>query len=447
MTNRPENVYSYMFTGLLALQAIILFYWAATMPIASAYEGEIMRAAAQMVKSGNWFMPRLADHKVVYHTPILAYWLAAAGHVLFPKNLIGFRLLNILFYLPAFWGFFVLSKKYLDARTAFFSCCILVSSLAFTWQMQLATPDGPAAIFFCGALAGFYLILKTNDHKFFWLLYGCLAAGLLIKGLVSLLLPLLIMMVYLMFKIKMNGAVLKKLLPGKGFLLLLLLCVPWYLYAGIQEQGNWLSRFWTDYHWQQYFSDNPQAEGAFYMPFLYLILMMLPFGIFLPLSFSYSWKYRIKKDLLLLSLLSIILILLFYAFSGTFYPHYLLAALPLSALAIGYRFSSKAGRSLLKMGMNVEIGIMALLAILIPFACWYILKEDVEGNHSLTLLFIFLLAILPLGTMGTGVLWANKRTDDGMTLLAISYLLFSAILVYFAQINNTLSNYLDLLVY
>lgn len=443
MTNRPEYVYPYMFAGLIILQALLLFYWAATMPVASAYEGDIIFVAEEMLKSGNWLWPKTVENRLVYHTPVLPYMLAAAGHALVPFNLAGFRLFGILLYLPALWGFFSVIRIYLNARTAFYSSCIIACCLPFIWQMQLATPDGLLAILAAGAILGFYLLLKTNKQKYFWLLYLSLAAGMLIKGLPALVLPLLIMMVYLMFKVKMNGTAIKKLSPGKGVLLVAAIVLPWYAYAGFKSGGSWLTIFWDEFHRQQYFHENLQAEGAFYLPFLYIILMLLPFGVYFPRSFSYSWKYRFKKDFLLLSGLFVMIVLFFYAFSGTFYPHYLLPALPFAAVAIAYRFDAVSGRSLVKMSMDAEHALLALLAFLIPGACLYLLSEGSGAGFEFQLLNILLAAVLPAGTLITLWLWVKKRTDEGMAALVFSYILFFFLLLSAAQNNPDLHEWLQ----
>lgn len=447
MINRTENVYSYMFTGLLVLQAIILLFWAVTMPVASVYEGELIFAAENMVRTGKWLWPETARNKVVYHTPVLPYWFSAAGHLLIPAGLSGFRIFHLLLYLSGLSGFLWLVKNYLNARTAFYTGCILTACLPFLWQMQLSTPDGPAAIFAVGALSGFYLRLKTNKKRYLWVLYGSLAAGMLSKGLLILVIPLLIMMVYLMFKIKMNETALNKLKAGKGVLLTLLIVLPWYAFAGFKDGGRWLSIFLNKFHWQQYVHGNTEAEGAFYLPYLFVLLMLLPLGVYFPRSFSYSWKYRVKKDFLLLAGLSILIILLFFAFSDTFYPHYLLPALPFCAVAIAYRFDAVSGRPLIKMGMTAEHFILALFALLIPAGCWYLLWMKSEGGPELNLYPIILVSILPLGTCITFFMWHKKQTEQGLMVLTFSSLLFFALLLYIASANPALWGWLSKVLY
>lgn len=438
MINRPDTLYRYLFLALLAAMALLLIAWAAFMPATSGYEADIMEAASVMVNDGGWGLPRLESGQTVYHTPILPYWLAAAGHLLIPGSFLGYRLLQLVLALLALWGYFTGIKNYLDARTAFYSCCILISSLFFCWQLFLSTPDSLAALSIAAAVFAFYFYLKSNNPRYFWLLYGSIAVGILSKGLLPLLIVLLIMVVHLMFRIKMNSASFEKIRFYRGMGLVLLLVLPWYGYAGFISGGSWLIHFLQDFHLHRYFGESGEVEGAFYLPFAFIILGLLPFGVFLFRALPYGWRYRVRKDLLLLSLLSLIIILLFFGFSNTFYPHYILFALPFGALLIGYRLGQAAGRPLMKMNVSLGIVLLGILAVVVPLYLYAALSTMPEGSLQ-NVLFGILLALPPLGTISCLLLWSRKETDIGIMVLSLGYLFFNALLVYFMQQYGVLS--------
>ena len=445
MFKRPENLYTYLFTALLVLLAALLIYWGLSIP-AVGYEAHFYEAASLFLQEGNIFLPRLSNGELLYHTPLFPYWLSSLGHWLLPNTPLGFRLMHILFALLAFWGFFTTAREYLDARAAFYSCCVLLSSLPFCWQLILATPDSLLAISICMVLFSFYRFLKTRKKSYLGWLYGALTAGILFKGLAGLFLPVLMMMVYLMFKIKMDGRTLERLQAGKGFLLVLLLTTPWFVYIGIQTGGTWLQEFFLGYHIERFFGKSDEAEAAFYLPFLYSILLLLPFGVFLPASFSYAWKLKVKKDLLMLACLSLLLALLFFAISDTFYPHYLLPALPFAALLIGFRFSSMAGRPLLKMKSSVGLALLVLLSFGLPVFLYLTIGGSLTAEGDFPLLqYYALLGILPVGTLVSLFLWHRKKTDAGFCLLSFAFLLFNVLLVQLAGREEILWNELSIL--
>lgn len=438
MINRPENIFRYLFIALMTALAVLLLFWASFMPAASSYEKEIMEAAAVMVSDGDWGIPRLQNGAILYHTPILPYWLAAAGHVLWPDSYLGYRIMQLLLGLLAFGGYFKVIREYLDARTAYYSSCVLVSALFFCWQLNLSTPDSLYALSIGVPVFAFYFYLKTTKEQYFWWLYGGIAVGILSKGLLPLIILLLIVVIHLMFRIKMNSSTFTKLCFGRGMGLVALLVLPWYIYVGITTGGSWLFTFWQNYHVDLYFGDAGQAEGAFYHPFGAVLLGLMPFGVFLFRALPFGWRYRVRKDLLLLSLLSMLIILIFFGFSNTFYPHYILSALPFGAILIGYRLSQAAGRSLFKMNVSLGIVLLGILAIALPAYLYHVMAALPASPLQYGLL-ILLLLLPPLATITCLVLWIKKQTDVGISVLSFGYLLFNAILMYFVVQHEVLT--------
>lgn len=441
MLNRPDTSLSYLFSGLLILQVLILLFWAAGLPVFSGYEQDFFEGASIMLEEGQWWHPRNLTGQPLWHTPALPYWLAAAGKLLFPFSPLGFRILNILLAIVGFWGFYKVVGQYLDARTAFYSCAILFSCLLFSWRMQLATADSLATLSTGAALFGFYLYLKTNKQGFFWLLYGSLALCLWTNGLVSFLLAIMVMLLYLMFKIKMNTTNLRKIKAGPGIILSLTLGLPWFIWAAWQNNAEGLQLIIST----SLSGGKAAMEGAFYFPFIFILLSTLPFGIFLPKAYGNSWKYRHKKDLLLLCVLTLLSTLIIYTLPGKFYPHYLLPAFPFVAVIIGYLFSQLAGRPILKMKLHLEISLLLLLAFLLPAILLYITQWGFGLQRLEMVLFVILLAVLPLGTSACLLFWSNKRTDTGFAMLASAYLIFNALLMELAPSIGQLNDWLKIL--
>jgi 4-amino-4-deoxy-L-arabinose transferase-like glycosyltransferase len=441
MINRPDKTYRYFFISLLSVLAAVLLFWAAYIPPVNSYELEIMEAASGMVDRGDWGTPRHAHGEIIYHTPILPFWLAAAGHVLLPDSPLGYRLFNIVLALAAFTGFYTLICLYLDARTAFYSSGVLAGALFFSWQLQLATPDSLYALSICTAVFAFYLYLKTTQSHYFWYLYGSLVLGLLSKGLIAFIIPLLIMVIHLMFRIKMNKASFQRIRFLRGIGLILLLVLPWYVYIAFETGGDWFYRFWDEYHLERYFGDGQSTGNAFYLPFAYGFLGLLPMGVFLFRALPFGWKYRVRKDLMLLCLLGILVILTVFAISSSFYPHYILPALPFGAILIGYRLSQAAGRSLFKMNVSLGIILLGLLAVVAPVYLYFSFPLNLEKGY-LNSLYVMMLLLPPVGTAVCFGLWFKKKTDEGIFILSLSFLFFNALLMFFALKHETLGKIL-----
>lgn len=244
----------------------------------------------------------------------------------------------------------------------------------------------------------------------------------------------------------MNSSSFVKIRFLRGMGMVLLLVLPWYIYAGIATGGEWLLTFWNEYHIGRYFGETAVAEGAFYLPFGYVLLGLLPFGVFLFRALPFGWRYRVRKDLLLLSLLSLLVILFFFAFSSTFFPHYILSALPFGAILIGYRLSQAAGRPLLKMNVSLGIILLSILAIAVPVYLYSTLSAVPESFLQYSLL-VLLLLLPPLVTISCLFLWTKKQTDAGVSVLSFGYILFNGILMYFAVYHEVLEILLKRLLY
>lgn len=441
MLNRPDSSLSYLFYGLLSLQAIVLLFWAAGKPVFSGYEQDLFEGAVIMLEENQWWLPHSLRGRPLWHTPALPYWLAAAGKLLFPFSQLGFRLFNILLAVGSFLGFYKIVARYLDKRTAFYSAAVLFSSLLFSWRLQLATPDSLAMITTAAAVLGFYMYLKTNKERFLLLLYGSLTLSLWINGLIPFLLAIIVMVLYLMFKVKMNASSLHHLKAGPGTLLSLALGLPWFIWAAWVKGADGLLLLTNSY----FMGGKAVMEGTFYFPFVFILLSILPFGIFLPKALKNSWKNRRKKDFLRLSVLFLISSLLFFSFPGKFYPHYLLPAMPFAAILIGFLFSQQAGKTIWKMNLRLEIILLLLLAFLLPAGLIYLTQWGFGLQGFELAKFVVLLSVLPIGTLTCLLLWSMKRTDEGFTTLVAAYLIFNTLLMLQAQNNVQLHEWLKVL--
>jgi len=175
-----------------------------------------------------------------------------------------------------------------------------------------------------------------------------LGFAILVKGPVAFVLALLTITSFL-FCQKNWKTLLSKIKPKKGFLITILISVPWYLLELLKEGKPFWDNFFGYHNFQRYTSVvNNHAEPFWF--FLYImILASLPFtpflyhGIFKTLKdFFKSSKEssNFTETLYTYSLCWLMSVLIFFSLSATKLPSYWLPAIPAAALLTSNSFIS-----------------------------------------------------------------------------------------------------------
>ena len=148
-----------------------------------------------------------------------------------------------------------------------------------------------------------------------------------------------------------------KIKPKKGFLITILISVPWYVLELIKVGKPFWDNFFGYHNFQRYTSVvNNHAEPFWF--FLYImILASLPFspflyqGIFATLKdFMKSLKENsaVSETLYIYSLCWLISVFVFFSISATKLPSYWLPAIPAAAILISKSFVELKNSSLFK---------------------------------------------------------------------------------------------------
>jgi len=175
-----------------------------------------------------------------------------------------------------------------------------------------------------------------------------LGFAILTKGPVAFVLALLTIMSFLFIQNNWK-TLLCKINPKKGFLITILISVPWYILELIKEGKPFWDNFFGYHNFQRYTSVvNNHAEPFWF--FLYImILASLPFTPFLYYGIFKAFKDFLKSSkqscnvtdtLYTYSLCWLISVLFFFSLSATKLPSYWLPAIPAAAILISNSFVS-----------------------------------------------------------------------------------------------------------
>jgi len=168
----------------------------------------------------------------------------------------------------------------------------------------------------------------------------------LTKGPVAFVLALLTITSFL-FSQKNWKTLLCKINPKKGFLITILISVPWYILELIKEGKPFWDNFFGYHNFQRYTSVVDNHTEPFWFFLYIMILASLPFTPFLCHGIFKTFKdfYKSSKEssnitdtLYTFSLCWITSVLIFFSLSATKLPSYWLPAIPAAAILISNSF-------------------------------------------------------------------------------------------------------------
>jgi len=227
---------------------------------------------------------------------------------------------------------------------------IMVSSVAIVAFSRGASTDMQLAAPFCMGMLGWYAWYETG--KKFWLfdLYFFGAAATLAKGPVA---PFMILGILLLFcGLRREWSALRRTIWWPGVLLFLTIVLPWYI-AVQRRNPTFYREFFLEHNLERFATDKYKHHQGIYYYVVVLILGMMPWTALafralvdaVKVSFA-EWKARrnplryvghhragdaFPEFLLLWALFPVV----FFSFSGSKLPGYILPAIPPIAILTG----------------------------------------------------------------------------------------------------------------
>ena len=252
-------------------------------PIAVPDGGRYTEIPREMLALKSFLIPHL-NYVIYLEKPPLMYWLQAATIALFGTDQVFFlrlpvALLGVVGCLMTF-----ASVNFLfDRRTAWLSCCILASSLLYFLMAHLITTDMLLSTCMSACLLALIcaLQLPPQDKRRRYLFYAAyVASGLAVmtKGLIGLLLPGLVALIWMLRYWRWQE--LRHAYLISGTLLFLLVAAPWHLWVAYK-----IPEFTQFYFFDQQFSRYLTMAAKRYQP-SYFFVPVLILGVFPWVGFS-----------------------------------------------------------------------------------------------------------------------------------------------------------------
>jgi 4-amino-4-deoxy-L-arabinose transferase-like glycosyltransferase len=332
----------------LFVGAQLLFYRLGDRDLWASHEARAAQDAQRILDDGDWSLPRLFDDQVELQKPPLYYWLAAAAGWLRGGTVdaVAVRLPAALAGMATVLGVFGFLAARGRVLGGLFASVILATSQHFTWIARTGRIDVPLTFTVAASILCLWTARQRDlawGRTFAWNLAGYLAvaAGILLKGPIGLVLPVAVLTVdFLLDQLRFIPSSRHPVITSSllwGLPLIVAIALPWFVIAHLRTDGEFTRVFFWYHHVQRATGGAPTLATHpwwFYVP--RLAFDFLPWS---PLLLVGGWSTMRRRaeagPLGRLGLIWLVSILLLLSASRFKRADYLLPAYPGAAIWLG----------------------------------------------------------------------------------------------------------------
>jgi 4-amino-4-deoxy-L-arabinose transferase-like glycosyltransferase len=323
-------------------------------------EGRYAEMAREMFASGDWVTTRLNGIKY-FEKPPLQTWMNALTFELFGLGEWQARLWTGLCGLLGVGLTGYAGMRVFGARVGFYAGLVLASSLYWVICSQVNSVDMSLSAMMTVALCALLVAQRdaaTPSEQRNWMLvcWAGMALSVLAKGLIGLVLPGGVLVLYTLFA--RDWKIWTRLHLVKGLLLFFLIAAPWFVLVGLKnpEQPHF---FFIHEHFDRFLKKEHHREAAWWIFFALLAIGSVPWVGVLVQSLVLAAKReevatRFKPRLMLLVWTAFII--LFFTKSNSKLPGYIVPVFPAVALLVALYLDAGTRR-----GRMLTAGLTALL--------------------------------------------------------------------------------------
>ncbi len=354
----------------LALGGIAFFNGLGNIGLVDETEPLFVEAARQMAVTGNWITPYF-NQVTRFDKPPLIYWLMAIGFktigvnewaARLPSAISGAVLVGFCFYALARCVPSRIAPYLGSAIVAFNLITVLFGRLGYSDMLLSLCFGGSLLAFFIG-----YVDSKKSGYRAFYVLMGL---AVLTKGPVGVVLPSAIVMLFLIWAGKLRE-VLQEIKLIQGTVIFLLISVPWYVLAYLQNGNTFIGSFFGVHNIDRFTSVVNQHSGAWYYHLVIILIGFFPWSLCLPAAIVHiitqsKWRQEPRsRHLGKFAMIWFAVVLIFFTIAVTKYITYTLPLYPAAAILITLWFvdQSASSRSSNWLRFTVYLSVAAEIAL------------------------------------------------------------------------------------
>jgi 4-amino-4-deoxy-L-arabinose transferase-like glycosyltransferase len=341
----PSTLAKRVYLLLFAIIIAFYLYGLGKLPLLGPDEPRYAQVAREMFLTGDLITPTLGHH-TWFEKPALLYWMIAGSFKVFGVNEWAAR------FGPALCGLLTIAAVWFVGREidreeprgfAFWSVVVTGSCLGLIVFSRAASFDVVITMTATWSLAFFLLHELRNRRRFLAGFYVFVGLSLLAKGLVGIVIPFGVVGLYY---------VLRRAWPSRSVILSLFWGMPlalavsaiWYGPVIARHGWTFIDEFFVQHHFARYVSNKYHHPQPIYFYPVIILMLALPWTSYLiaALAKVRSWKWRGGDSLSIARVFSLAWLLLpivFFSFSGSKLPGYVLPAIPAIALLVSDRLT------------------------------------------------------------------------------------------------------------
>jgi len=327
-----------------ALAALFTFVWFGQLGMRSLIttdEGRYATIALNMLQSGDWVTPRL-NGLLYFEKPVLQYWISALAFQLFGVSEFSARLWPGLagFLTVAAVGFTAARLWGRDAGIRAFA--IAGSMIWIVSNARFLSLDAGLSFFLTLALCA-VLLAEGNPEasaatrrRWIWLAWAAMAGAVLSKGLIGVAIPGGVLFLACLWR--RDFRLWRGMHWFSGLLIFFALTAPWFVLVSLRNPG-FAEFFFIHEHFARYLSTTHRREGEWWYYLPWLLAGMLPWTLALPWLFRAPRAGEGERAIQVHRLLLVwsVFIFVFFSYSGSKLPSYILPIFPALALLAALR--------------------------------------------------------------------------------------------------------------
>ena len=307
-------------------------------------EGRYAEIAREMAVSGNWVTPRLNGLKY-FEKPPFQYWATAAAFNIFGVHEWTARLVPALAGMIAVVIVGMTAARLDGATTGVYAALVLAASFWHFALAQLLTLDSVLSAWLAANLCAFLLAQRdglTPPARRNWMLvaYAAAAGATLTKGLVAVVIPGATLVLYSLAT--RDAGPWKRLHLVPGLALYLLLTVPWFLLVS-RVNPEFAEFFFIHEHFERFLTTEHRREGSWYYFVPLFLAGILPWLFIWLWTVTRSWRNAASNtngfSWPKFCLVWAAFVFVFFSFSSSKLPSYILPIFPALALVLGWQLT------------------------------------------------------------------------------------------------------------